>query len=336
MSSISGAKQSSRYKRLQRFFRGFNFDFNQIATFVFKLFSLKDGKWYLTIDRTDWQLGKTVINILMLAIIYEGVAIPIYWSLFRKKGNSNTKERIELLEKFINNFGKDKISGLLGDREFIGGKWFEYLKKHKIPFFIRIKTNAITTNAQGKEVDIRLLFLGLKPGEYRILEGERKLWGNELYLAGIRLTKNGELLIVTTNESPENALSIYLLRWKIETLFASLKTRGFRLEETHIINLVRLKKILALLTITFCWAYKTGEWRIKNHEEIKIKKHGRKEKSIFRHGLDWIRKEVWDSNISIEHILWKLLQPIFIPPISEFVAESMLDDCVFKQSIEQK
>ena len=222
----SSAKQSSRYKRVQRFFNGFNVDFHQIATFVFKLFILQNGKWYLSIDRSHWQLGKAVINILMLAVIYKGVAIPIYWSLFRKKGNSDTKERIDLLEKFTINFGKDKIAGLLGDREFIGGKWFEYLKEQKIPFFIRIRNNAITTNAQGKEVDIRLLFLGMKPGESRVLEGKRKLWGNELYLAGLMLPKDGELLIVTTDGPSENALNTYLLRWKIETLFFKFKNEG--------------------------------------------------------------------------------------------------------------
>src|SRR6185312_16318555 len=110
----SNAKQDSRYKRLQRFFRGFCIDFNQIATFVFRLFFLQNSQWYLTIDRTHWQLGKAVINIFMLAVVYKGVAIPLYWSLFRKKGNTDTKERIDLIEKFISNFGIDKIAGLLG------------------------------------------------------------------------------------------------------------------------------------------------------------------------------------------------------------------------------
>ncbi len=49
------------------------------------------------------------INILMLSIVYKGIAIPLYWDLLDKRGNSNTDERISLLEKFINNFGVDKI-----------------------------------------------------------------------------------------------------------------------------------------------------------------------------------------------------------------------------------
>ena len=51
-----------------------------------------------------------------------------------KKGNSNTKERIELLEKFIQIFGVEKIDRLLGDREFIGETWFAYLSTHQSNF----------------------------------------------------------------------------------------------------------------------------------------------------------------------------------------------------------
>ena len=43
-----------------------------------------------------------------------------------------------------------------------------------------------------------------------------------------------------------------------------------------------------MLTVAFCCAHKTGEWR---HEEkaIVIKKHGRKLQSYFRYGLDYLR-----------------------------------------------
>lgn len=46
--------------------------------------------------------------------------------------------------------------------------------------------------------------------------------------------------------------------------------------------------MIALLSIGFCWAYKVGEWR-NEQKAIKIKKHGRKEVSVFRYGLDFLR-----------------------------------------------
>ena len=51
-----------------------------------------------------------------LAVEYKGIAIPIYWLLLNKKGNSNTRERIALLKRFIKHVGKTRIIRLLADR----------------------------------------------------------------------------------------------------------------------------------------------------------------------------------------------------------------------------
>jgi len=80
-------------------------------------------------DRTNWKLGILHINILTLGIAYKGIAFPLIWLVLPKQGNSNTNERIQLIERFIRIFGSDKIGCLTGDREFIGGEWFRNLKK---------------------------------------------------------------------------------------------------------------------------------------------------------------------------------------------------------------
>jgi hypothetical protein len=63
-----------------------------------------------------------------------------------------------------------------------------------------------------------------------------------------------------------------------------VKSRGFCLEETHVTERERLEKLLALMTVAFCWAYLAGEW-LARAKPIKIKKHGRVAKSLFRHGF---------------------------------------------------
>jgi hypothetical protein len=63
------------------------------------------------------------LNILMLAVVYKGVAIPIYWLLLNKKGNSDTRERIAIVKRFIRQFGKERLLGILADREFIMEHW---------------------------------------------------------------------------------------------------------------------------------------------------------------------------------------------------------------------
>mgnify|MGYP001089874118 FL=1 len=284
---LSNATIASRYKRIKRFFKDFEIDFSLVASWVIQFFGLTNQQLYLSMDRTNWQWGKKNINILMLSITYKGIAIPLFWSLLDKKGNSNTKERIAIMERFIMQFGKDKISGLLADREFIGSDWFAWLKKERIHFVIRIKKNLLTTDSRGREVRVEALFRGLKPTEERILWSSRDLMGAVVYLSALKMS-DGELFIVATDELSAFAIKKYGLRWEIETLFGCLKSKGFNFEDTHITKPERIEKLLVLLTIAFCWAHKTGEWK---HEQkpIEIKKHGRKAVSYFRYGLDVLR-----------------------------------------------
>lgn len=301
------AKLLSRYRRLQRFFSGFVIDYEIIAKFIFTLF--KFDKVYLSMDRTNWKWGKSNINILMVAIVYKGIAIPIVWTLLDKKGNSRTSERIEIMQIFIKWFGKDCIAGLLADREFVGGLWLKWLIQENINFYIRIKDNSITTNSRGLAVDVNGLFWDLKPMERRMLKGKRKLWGLELFISGAK-NDAGELMIIVTNDKPEQSIDMYLKRWQIETLFGCLKGRGFNFEDTHIIDLNRIRKMIVLLAIAFCWAHKTGEWRHEEIEPIKVKKHGRLTKSIFRCGLDFIRESF--HQISYTNELFKQCLSHFI------------------------
>ncbi len=110
-------------------------------------------------DRTNWQYGRSNINILVLGVCYKGRAIPLLWTLLNKKGNSNTQERIDLLNRFLNLYGHERIKSLLADREFIGQDWFIWLKKKQIPFNIRLKKSEFSTNSRGLAVDIEGLFI---------------------------------------------------------------------------------------------------------------------------------------------------------------------------------
>ena len=60
-------KKSSRYRRLQRFFKEFRIDIDVISRFIYRLFGFDEV--FLTMDRTNWKWGKCHINILMVAIV---------------------------------------------------------------------------------------------------------------------------------------------------------------------------------------------------------------------------------------------------------------------------
>ncbi|KAA6313980.1 hypothetical protein EZS27_035336 [termite gut metagenome] len=94
--------------------------------FIFRLLPHKPP-FRLALDRTNWKFGKSNINILTLAIVYQGVAFPILYTMMPKFGNSNTKERIALLNRSIRLLGIETIDSLLAEREFVGEHWLAYL-----------------------------------------------------------------------------------------------------------------------------------------------------------------------------------------------------------------
>jgi hypothetical protein len=130
------AKVDSTERRIQAFFSDFEFNYQDIASFLLML--LPKGKLTLCIDRTEWDFGKFQCNILMVTARCEGVGIPLFWELLdNKSGNSKAQNRIDLMEKCINLLGK-RIDIVIGDREFIGIKWLKWLKENKIGFCMRI------------------------------------------------------------------------------------------------------------------------------------------------------------------------------------------------------
>lgn len=221
--------------------------------------------------------------------------------MLNKRGNSSTRERIELMQHFISVFGKNWVSGLLGDREFIGKKWFAYLDNQEIAYYFRTKKDANTTNRNGKGIDVNWLFHGLKLQTPRIIKSKKLIYGHKLYLAGMRITK--DYLIIATNREPENAIEIYAKRWQIETLFGCLKSKGFYFEDTRILKRERIKKLIALLSISFCWAHVTGEWSHRHEKTIPVKKHDRLQESYFRRGLDKIKEYLFQRGQRLRNLI---------------------------------
>jgi len=278
-------------------------DFDNVAWFIIKLFGLLESKYCLIFDRTNWQWGKKDINILMLAVVYKGIAIPVYWILLNREGNSNTRERIALTKRFIAQFGKQQIIKVLADREFVGKKWFNWLKSENIDFAIRIKKNTLVTNSRGTLVHVQKLFWLLKPGESLVLPKARKIYDSDVsvYLSALRL-EDGKLLIVATAQACADAIEIYAKRWQIETLFSCLKGRGFNFEDTHITDRRRIKRLLVVTAIAFCWAHRVGEWQ---HEikPIKVKKHQRLAQSLFKQGFDAINEALFNFVYTFENTI---------------------------------
>jgi len=280
-----------------------------VSKLIFELIP-KNGRVTLVMDRTNWQFGEHNINILMLGISYKAVAFPLMFTMLDKKGNSNTSERILLMERFIKWFGSDCIDCLLADREFIGQEWLNFLNRKQIRYHIRIRNNfKVQIGGQQRQIPAYYLFNPKKLNQLHHHPKIVTMHGERCYLSGMRIKADGKVdfLIIVSFNKPEESLNYYKERWQVETLFRALKSSGFNIEDTHVTKLDRLEKLILLTMIAFVWCYKIGDHIDSYICPIKVKTHGRRAVSVFKCGLDYLSKTLLTGHntfkLNIVHFL---------------------------------
>lgn len=253
---LSTLKPEHALRRVQRFFQHQDLELSDAARSMIAFLKF-EGKFDLCLDRTNWKFGDKDINYLVLSWrINRFVTIPLLATELDKAGNSNAKERIDLLKRFGELFGFERIKALIADREFIGDAWFRELLKWDFPFFVRVKENGLVPYGDNP-IHVKVLFDHLKNGEYRKVE--KDMYGSTVYFSGTR-AETGDLVIVISNQSysPRTILNTYRKRWSIEEMFRKLKTSGFHWENTHMKESSRLLKLLAILSIAALLLYCMG------------------------------------------------------------------------------
>jgi len=313
------AKTLSVHRRFERFFQHVRLDDGCVARLIVHIMGLSGKPWRLALDRTNWKFGRCHINILMLGIVHGKVCIPLFWVLLDKAGNSNTRERTDLMARLNETFPGQPIASLSGDREFIGEAWLHWLESQGIPFVLRLKENMYVWNESHVPVKLSVHAIRLgkrqRKRQSRILKGTWYLGRDPstattpIKIAMMRL-KTGEMLIVAASRLRiKTALSTYRNRWGIETLFSALKTRGLGLEDTHMTAPHKLATLTSVLAIAFCLAYKTGLWAARINPPRR-KSHGRLQRSLFALGLNAFRKAmVKMSELEIHDYMAALFKP---------------------------
>ena len=251
----------SRLKKLQRFLSLEQFKIERLWFPILQMWVNqeweKEELIYLVIDRSQWRS----INLLMVSLIYENRAIPIYFILLEGKGSSKLSQQKQVLEPVLKLLRDYKIV-VLGDREFCGvelGKWLS--SQQKVYISLRLRKNEYV------ELEERIWFpltdLGLTPGM-------------SVYYPGVKVTKSKGFkgfnlaakwkrhysgqssqepwFILTNLDSKSAAISAYSKRMGIEEMFRDLKGGGYNLEATQ----VQGERLIALIIlITLAYSYST-------------------------------------------------------------------------------
>lgn len=276
-------KSSSIERRIQDFFKEVSFNYGGLLSFL--LGFCHHEKLLLTIDRTEWDFGKTQVNVLCVAARVGKMGVPLYFEMLdNNSGNSGHADRIALLEKIIGSVGADSIDMLVMDREFVGWKWLHWLRKSNIRFCVRVPCGHKITLPDGSRKTAR-----------QLLDGRRRLFMRDVFVDNLRMGlslsygSDGELLYLIGDANPSELRHCYRTRWSIEVIFQALKRRGFDIERSRLRCILKYRKLFAVVCMayTICWAVGIEDGR---ENPVKRKKHGYPQYSVFRRGLNIMRQ----------------------------------------------
>ncbi|ACO47510.1 IS4-like element ISDds3 family transposase [Deinococcus deserti] len=257
---------------------------------------IPEDKLTLVMDRTTWHYGQTPLNIMVLGAILGGAVVPLVWTVLPHQGNSSTAARILLVSRLLKVLPASRWAVLIADREFIGQEWCSFLRWKRIRQCLRIRENTRIDDELARD-----LFAGLHPGEVRTLFERTWVYGGWMQVV-ITLSPAGDRVIVASDLPVLDVLRTYRKRWRIESTFSALKSRGLNLESTHMTAADRISRLFGLLCIALAWMVRVG------HDEqgtdlLTVDKRGRLAQSRARSGWTQLSQAVrWSLDAFWAHL----------------------------------
>ena len=294
-------KKESEYRKIQRFLSKKK-DLSGIGIFCLERYikeALKASpkrpyEFYLLIDRVEWGLGQKVHNNLFVSLYdpSRDVNFPVQVKDLGSKGNSSTENRKEVMEKVVKllrpmvETGEIKVT-VLGDREFIGESWEEYLGLNHMDYILRLRRNYRLPDGRVLGDEFEGLGIGMVR-EYRF-DGWRVIMKR---LKGCKGRRDDFLAVVTLDMelSSEEVLARFRKRWNIERAFFNLNTNGFEMKRTRLKDESKLEMVTYFLIFNY-FVYVILGSMIEEEEGVKRQpdKHGGyRRESQFIKGLRFV------------------------------------------------
>lgn len=226
----------------------------------------------VTMDRTDWEKRRKHVNILSVAVSYKGRAIPLFWIVLGRKGNTSFEHWKQVLTPVIEGLQQmEWLSGIpihvVADREFASPKLAEWLKNtYGVDTTLRIKASMYLNGDGMPETKIGTLLQKMVKGSRRVLYNQLVTrdctfkmnvvlnWGKEYDEA---------MVVATTLAKPHRADILYGQRFGIEPMHKDWKSNAFELEKTRVTDPKRIETLLIPIAFAYILCVFEGEKKKK-------------------------------------------------------------------------
>jgi hypothetical protein len=215
------------------------------------LSSLAHAPLTILLDGTAAGRGCVV---LMASVVYRHHAIPLLWTVVKgKKGHLPEALHCELIRQLQELIPPDATVTLLGDGEFDGTELQTSLRARKWEYVCRT-ARSILIFAQD-----RLFTVGdlpLSRGEAVAIADARmtaKQYGPILLIGVWDAKQQQPIYLISSLSDADEAVKCYRVRFRIECMFANHKSRGFRIDKSHLAAPERLARLLIATALAYVW-----------------------------------------------------------------------------------
>jgi len=277
----------------------------------------------LIVDRTNWEKRRQHINILSVAVSYKGRALPLYWMVFGKKGNSSLEQWRQVLFPVI--IVLQQMSWLsvktihihvVADREFASPKLAEWLaNEFDVAVTLRIKANMYLIGEDAPEVKVASLIRKMTKGSRHVLYNQM-LTRNSTFKMNVLLTWKEDydepLVVATTSRNPTQADETYEQRFNIEHMHKDWKSNAFDLEKTRVTDPKRIETLLIPIAFAYILCMLEGEQKEQNGD-VRIPPKGKTRMvGLFLSGLRTISRSLQRESLQqFKRFILQLFQPVF-------------------------
>lgn len=240
----------------------------------------------------DRSMINDTLNLLWVAVGFEGRALPLGWVRVEHEGNSSLRLQQQLLSWLKECLPAESKAVIVADREFHSihlAKWIE--EELKLDYALRIKAGTmVELNAElTKAGELAVKGESFQVSEVKITTDKKLLYRTNLTLRWAAQEEDAWLL--ATSLELRESVETYRKRFWIEEMFSDHKSRGLNLEKTRLKCADRLQRLLVAVTIAYLWIMEIG-WEVVSVGKIKkIDNRGVKRSiSLCQIGLRWLRE----------------------------------------------
>jgi hypothetical protein len=223
---------------------------------------------------------------LMLSVLYRRRALPLTWLVVSsRKGHLPETLHCQLLHQLAQLVPAGADVTILGDGEFDGTQWQADITAYGWRYVCRTASDILLTVA-----DTTIAMRDMAPARDEIVFVEAALVTAAKYgpLTAIAVWDGGystPIYLVTSHADPAHAVALYRRRAQIETFFSDQKSRGFRINRSHLSDPVRVSRLLIACALAYLWLIYLGVLARRVSYRARVYRPDRCDLSLFSLGL---------------------------------------------------